>query len=271
MPENGEEVERFGMSFASGATSSRWIALLETAVSMLVVWGILHYLGKSTANYQVEWIVIAVLPVVFWLLFTGRLASVKAFGVELTSAIRRESSETIVPDMEIRYQPIDASPKAGVEAIPRYIEKRTPAISFELGKRGYYNSDVIREYLEGLLPHGFLKYAVFNDEDGRFAAMMPAYQLYLVGSLDHEAINGFQPVVEAVEKGSVVDFPGVVTAKAALKVADTKSRAMEIFSRNEADELPVLNDQGRLVGVVTRGKLMSEILASILRAAKCKS
>ena len=271
MPENGEELERFGMSFASGATSSRWIALLETAVSMLVVWGILRYLGKSTANYQVEWIVIAVLPVVFWLLFTGRLASVKAFGVELTSAIRRESSETIVLDMEIRYQSINTELKTDQEAIPGFIAERTAALGFELGKRGYYNGGVIREYLEGLLPHGFFKYAVFNREDGSFAAMMPAYQLYLVGSLDHQAFNGFQRVVDAVEKGSVVDFPGVVTAKAALKVADTKSRAMEIFSRNEADELPVLNDQGRLVGVVTRGKLMSEILASILRAAKGKS
>lgn len=256
---------------AAGLPTKWWIAVIETVVSVAVVAFLLRILSNSGRKYETDWIIVAVLPIVFWLFYSGRLVSFKAFGVELTAAIRRASIEQITPDRKIAYESVDPEEKADISRINDCIARKAPAISFELGRKSYYSGAAIRKYLEALLPYGFFRYVVFKNRDARFAAIMPAYKLYLAGSLREVPQEGFNELRIKIEDGDIGDLPGVVKADAALKTTDTKREAIEKFGKTDADELPVVNGGGVLVGVVSRGKLQSELLASIFMAASDKS
>ena len=126
------------MSDAPPGGSPRWsIALLETIISVIVVSAILIMLTNSRQKYETNWILISILPVLFWLFFSGRITSFKAFGVELKSAIRRLSSETIKPDRDfmatslIEFEPVSADPKADVAQIQNYVQRKVAALYFE--------------------------------------------------------------------------------------------------------------------------------------------
>lgn len=268
MSEDDEKNAEFEISSAGTRAPVRWwFAALETGASAIVVAILLHLLSHSGQKYETNWIIISVLPIVAWLFFSGRLASLKAFGVELQAAIRRASNQRIQPDHKISYEHVDSQPKQDIEKIPQYIAREVPAISFQLGKTGYYSVDALKSYLEGLLPYPFFKYVVFNHPDSTFAGIVPARTLYTIATTGEGAHTGYRRIQEIIEQDRIHDLSGVVEKSFALKTTDTKRDAVEKFNHIDADELPVINTKGKLVGILSRGKLLSDLLGSILRAA----
>jgi hypothetical protein len=104
----------------AGATTELkwWRPIVETAGAVSVIAVILYALDTRNKNFETNAILIAILPVLFWLFASGRLASFKAFGVEMKSAIRQVSSETIQADQAlitsstIEFAPVDPMSKS---------------------------------------------------------------------------------------------------------------------------------------------------------------
>jgi len=68
----------------AGDGARRWITpAIETIIAAIVVALILVALACAGQSYETNWILIAILPVAFWLFFSGRISTFKAFGVEL--------------------------------------------------------------------------------------------------------------------------------------------------------------------------------------------
>jgi CBS domain-containing protein len=251
-----------------------WPPVLETIVATIVVALILRALTHSGAKYETNWILIAILPVLFWLFFSGRITSFKAFGVELKSAIRKISAEGIKSEQDftlarrIDFEPVSADPKAEVKRIQEYRERRIAAIYFELKKTNYYEEHAIKKYLDALTEHRFFRWVVFQDADGRFVGLIAGRSLRTFGGLAWEGGTGYNTIRSMIERGQIDDLPGIVTAESALRDTDTKKTAIDRFSEADADDLPVIDGQGRFVGVVNRGRLLSNVTASILRAAE---
>ena len=159
--------------------------IVETIVAALAVFAILIVLSLTrAANKPVEnsWIVIAVLPVLFWLFFSGRISSFKGFGVELQSAIRRAADETVTTDIKletIKYERGVPSPKVDVSLIQPYIDSKVTALYFELGRQEYYYPSAIKAWLDGLGEHAFFKWVVFQEKDGNFRGLIPAEDTHL--------------------------------------------------------------------------------------------
>jgi hypothetical protein len=127
---------------ARGEARTWWGPLIEAFVAAILVACILYLLSRSDQKFETNSILIAILPVLFWLLASGRLVSFKAFGVELKSAIQRVSSERLRADQnlmaasKIEFQTVDPRVKEKIDKIGRYIVQKVPAISFQLGRRG---------------------------------------------------------------------------------------------------------------------------------------
>jgi hypothetical protein len=271
--------EETALDPAARPTSERrtwWGPLIETLVAAIVVAAILYRLGQSDRKFETNSILIAVLPVLFWLLVSGRLASFKAFGIELNSAIRRVSSERITADRNlmassaIEFEPVDPGTKDKVGKIGSYIARRVPAISFQLGKLDYYDAGAIQKYLDDLSPHSFFKWIVFQYQDGRFGGLMPARKLQAFGESLQRGWPGYEAIKNKIEQESVHGLPGFIGPEHALSVASTKGQAIARFGKTDLDELPVVDGNDRFVGVLNRGQLLGGVLSSILQAADAR-
>jgi hypothetical protein len=267
MAEDDEKNRNLEISPAPSGGHVKWrVAALETIVATLVVAVLLKLLSNSGHKYETNWILISILPVLFYLFFSGRLASFKAFGVELKTAIQRASNQKITIDQEIDYEAVNPEPKEDESLIPKYINQRVSAISFRLGQRDYYTVSAIKQYLQRLLCYPFLRYVVFV-RGHEFGALIRARDLYLFGIIGEGEDSGFQRIKKAIEDDDVRSVPGIVEAMVALKTTNTRRQALERFESTGVDELPVIASDGKLLGTVNRGKLQSEVLASIVRAA----
>jgi CBS domain-containing protein len=240
----------------------------DTIVAALVFAGIIAILAvvkaKAGGRFSIEtnWVLIAVLPIIFWLFLSGKIESIRAGGVEVKAVIRTVSAQVVERGRDyslVEFDRISAEPKVGLERIDEYIKRKLPALSFQLGYRGYAGS-AIREYLQRLSEHDFFKHIVFEDRGGKFVGMMPASSLLRFGRE-----RNFEEVRQAIEEGRVGQFPDLIGRERAVTTSISKRQALETFEQTDADELPVVDEEGRLVGILSRSKLSSGVLAAILR------
>jgi hypothetical protein len=250
------------------------VPLVETLVAIVVVAAILSW--HWDRKFETNAILVAILPVLFWLLLSGRLTSFKAFGVELSSAIKQVSNQGIREDQTltssgtIEFELVEDVAKENVGKIKEYIERRVRALSFELGRRNYYAGDVIEKYLNELCPYQFFKWIVFKSPGGRFAGLMPAQNLRAFGA-SHDPEKGYRSIVERIENKSVDDLPGFIGHQQALSSTETKGDAIERFGKTDLEELPVIDQNDKFVGVLNRGQLFGSVLSSIIKAAHARS
>jgi hypothetical protein len=244
---------------------------VETIVAAVVVGLILFILACAGQSYETNWIIIAALPVAFWLFFSGRVSTFKAFGLELTAAIRQASGETIKDrdllifgSEELRLG--EVPPKGDVSQINGYVRQKISGLSFELSNQNYYTSTAIKRYLDELCQYDFFRWIIFRNRDGTFAGLVPAAELKLVG-----AGRQYSRLISMIEKGAVSDLPGFVGPQLALSTTDTKGQAIERFAKTDRSDLPVLDESQRFVGVLNRGQLQSRVLSSILNATRVSS
>jgi hypothetical protein len=124
----------------------------------------------------------------------------------------------------------------------------------------------MQQYLDRMTISPFFKWIVFHRGDGKFAGLVPAQQLHAFAKIKGD--DGYRQIKAKIETGEIGDLPGFVPSDLALRSGDTNRWAIEAFARSTFDDLPVINKQGNFVGVLNRGKMNSELLASIVRAAE---
>ena len=251
-------------------------AIVETIVAVLIVNLILFLLGLRGVEYENNWILIAVLSVFLWLLFSGRITGFKAFGVELKTAIQAASQQTISATRaygaltSLEYDAQDAGEKGSVNLIAQYNEQKIAALSFELERQDYYKQEVIKRYLDEMLENGYLKWIVFKDREGKLKGLIRADTLrnYAILPWAGPVDDGYRVIQQSIETGAIDKMPGVVQSNFAVKASDTKGTAIQKFSKIDAEHLPVVDDEGRFKGVVSRGKLLSEVMSALIVAAQ---
>ncbi len=215
--------------------------------------------AKVNGGFKVEtsWIAIALSPAIIWLLATGQLAEFSGFG--LGFKLREASAKPFSLNLEgskIDPIPLKLGEKEGVQRIPSLVRSRVSALTFELGRRGYYYGPAIRKYLDELTKYDFFRYVVFTSRDGEFRGLVPARAL-----LDQMRAGNID-LVRLIEEGIVDKLSGLVTAS--VWTTSNKREALKIMEGKNVAELPVVNDDKRFVGIVERDKLTSSILLELV-------
>jgi hypothetical protein len=244
-----------------------WEPILTAGIATLAFAAILVLLVLWNHDIKPNVILVALLPILIWLLASGKLSKFKALGVEIEAVITQVSREAISADDEgssaIEYQKIASASKEGFGKIDLLIKNRIPALKFYVRKLQYYDCSVTSQYFQRLGEHAFFRWVVFvcEDEHGKevFRGLAPASN-----------IRGpdYQQFIQKLESNDLDDIPGLVGADQAVRETAKKSEVIEKFATVETDDLPVVNAAREFVGVINRRKLHSNLLASIFRAAK---
>ncbi len=257
------------------------LAFLQTLFSVAIIFALLLLLSRSKVSIDPKSVGLASLPVLLWLLYSGKITGFKAFGVELQAAIRDASAKSVddssafTPFAPEDYQVLEVSGKESIKEIPNLIRRRVGVLSFEVGKQNYYDEYAISEYLKHLTGYGHLRQVLFQAHDGTFLGMAPAKALTaftdtnIANSAEQSVgLSGSTRIKAMVESGVLGWLPGLVGPQHALQVSDSKAVAIARFAKLDAEDLPVLNAASQFAGTINRGRLNSSLLASILAAAK---
>ena len=142
-------------------------------------------------------------------------------------------------------------------------------MEFQLGYGGYWGP-AIEKYLETLSSAGFLKYILINDRSGKFFGVYDAQPLLL--HLQNQGQAGYKSFAEWLNKAdrgakeALLKLDGFVSASDAVTPESNKRTALETMDRLDSDILPVVNKDGRFIGMVDRNKISAGLILEVTRA-----
>jgi hypothetical protein len=247
--------------------------------------------SNSQSRFEVKSvdIVLALLPVVVWLLATGRITKLAVPGLEVETAAQaiqeaaQGSIETQVTTVEEAglgdaVDVIDRARKGDVDLIPEIDARGTKALAFQLGQ-GNYDADVIREYLDVLVGRGQLRYLVLNEPDGELFGVYDATKVYPYFTFQLErqaprtrAIAVYDRFAASLNRADprsrewLASLPGFTPASSAVRLGISKRQALEQMESAGVEVLPAVRDDGRFVGVVHRSRLTAGLILEVSRA-----
>lgn len=241
------------------------IILLAVFVLILVLMAIIRTRISETFEIRNSDILIALIPIAFWLILSEKVKVIEFGGFKIEAAFLEAAEAAIGPQVEeIPIDPIEMGPKGGVGEILRLIEQKTEALVFQLGHGGYYGP-AIGEYLRKLTAFPFFKYLVINDEEGRFFGLVNARSLnalFQSRAAEYD-VDDFARWLNGADTASLSRLPGFIGADHVIQEDTDKQTALIKLEELNVETLPVVDEDGSIVGVVDRSRLASSLIIEV--------
>jgi hypothetical protein len=212
-------------------------------------------------------ILLALIPIAFWLILSGKVKVIEFGGFKIESAFVQAVEASISPEVnKIPVDQVEMETKGGIGLIPRLIENKTEALVFYLGQGGYYGPAIGR-YLRELTAFPFFKYIIMNNEDGSFFGLADARSLNaLLISEESSAPYNLDDIAQWLNRKDYENLsrlPGFLGIEQAISQDEDKRSALGRMNAVGSETLPVVDDNGRFLGMVDRNRLTSSLIIDV--------
>jgi len=248
--------------------------VLALAVFVLIIGVMLILRARIGEKFEVKYsdILLALIPIVIWLLVTGKIQKFEFAELKIETAFVEASKTTLakqITPVKLPVESVRMDPKRGIEEIPKLIRDETQALSFQLGYGGYYGP-AIEEYLRRLSEYPFFKYVVIVGRDGRFVGMADVRALNSIFRVREGTFTSddFARWINQSETSSLPRLPGYVSAEDAVKNNTHKQTALEQMEALNVEILPVIDEQDKYLGVVDRSRLTASLIIDVANKVK---
>lgn len=204
--------------------------------------------------------ILSLAPVAIWLLTTQQLSEFSGFGpafklkeVTATPVSLQLDGDAIKPEQ------ISRKEKGGVGKIKSFIRNKVAAITFVLGKQGYYYNPAIERYIKELTPQSFFRYVIFENKAGEYRGIISGSKLL------EEIKAGNIDLVKLIEAADISGINGVSTISVAS--GSSKQKSLQLMDSYGLSELPVIDERKAFIGVVERNKITSSIVAQLVSSS----
>ncbi len=234
-----------------------------TSLVLLVILLILQGLDAPILQLETRWLALATLPAIIGLLVGGVIKRFSGFGIEL-EAILEAPIDRIMVAAQAAAAELPADEKRSIGYLQSITEERRREIrrlSFALGRQHYYASEVVRQYLDAFPQLEFLE---IQRPDGSFDSLLPIAALRpRRDALDDEAIHNF---VASLERGDLRHTYGSELITETVSANQELVHVLPRVRRARFGLLPVIDERGHLIGVITTASIEREIANAVLRA-----
>jgi hypothetical protein len=239
---------------------------LITALTLAAIIWVRKRFGQQFSITTID-LSISILPFVFWLLFSGKLNSLKvgdvSFGFLFEEVQAKKIEKSNITILDIRHTPVAL--KAGTGYIDNIVKEQKEALIFSLGYENY-QEDAIEEYLRKLIGTT-IRYIVFQMEDtGEFIGIIDfnslTYQLLGVDS-DEYSISWFADIIAKGNKSELEKLTGYISKENSVGINDSRAQALEKSVKINSEYLPFIDNVGKFVGIITQSRINSLILTDL--------
>ncbi|MGA1863501.1 MAG: CBS domain-containing protein [bacterium] len=255
------------------------IGILISAGGVLFLISILVRV-KTGGKYEIKIIdlTLVLIPLFIWLIITGKIQKFAVGGVEFETAqafigateapIESQVAMTLPFGIEQVVETVERDAKAGVSQIPRLIRKKTEALEFRLGHGGYWGP-AIQKYFESLDANAFLRYAIIYYQDGSLFGVFDAKELLRYfrenGEASYQSFARYLNNPNDESLRMLKELPGFIPGEYAVTPNANKRSVLEDMERLKMGTLPVVDSNGRFVGMVDRTQLTASLIIDVAK------
>ncbi|MCI0585857.1 MAG: CBS domain-containing protein [Planctomycetes bacterium] len=240
------------------------VAILAAGVLLLFV--LQKRLGLAG---EASFVALLVLPLVVYLALSGRLAEFKAGPIE--AKLRQLAGESVGASLDFLpvseevgaiVQEIEVVAKGGLSQLPQVLEvldrERAPVLYLTLGQ--LYVPGALVRYLDTLGQLRRFKFVVVTKPSGEVVCYMPQYTLRHLLTLPVRS----QTLLAFIQSGREEElrrYPGMRATY--LSPASTTKEALKKMTDQGLESLLVLDERGRLAGIVERDQVVGKLLLGL--------
>lgn len=203
---------------------------------------------------------LALIPFVIWLIVSGKLKEIRGpggIGLSMRDEVQKPVSPELI-EMPLEVDPAIVQQKVGIDGLRDRIAWNPPStLSFEAGKKNYYKEGMIKRYIWELERHRVFRFILFNDADGKLKGCMKVS--------DFKTVLQTGNIVQNLESGQILKDPRVIRNSAQL--TSTNKQALKEMDKANSSMLPVVDREGKFIGIVTQEEIVRKILTRVLREA----
>lgn len=241
----------------------RVLQTIAVSVAFLLVLALVLYIASSSsyfAELEPIYVFVALVPFVVLLITSGRLKEIRGPG-GIALSMRDEAQKPISPELsktKLEVDPDITMDKGRLDLLQERIAQNPPtALSFQVGKKGYYRESAIWEYIQELEGYPGFRNILLIDGDGKFKGFMRVE--------DFKVLMRGDDIVAQLESGRIQQYPRVVTAS--IPLGATNQQALSEMERLDTNVLAVVDRHEKFVGVITQEEIVRKILSKALREA----
>lgn len=237
---------------------------LVATLVLLVIFILLQYFFPAVLNLDVKWIAVSVVPLLLALIAGGYVRIIKGFGIELETRIEEPiiSLDLRATDALTLLKGLEKQRIRDLDRLSKDQRKRIARLTFFSGRRGYYDANVIAQYLYSL-PN--LEYFEILSRDGTFLCFLPIGLFKIEEEILKDELFQF---VTALESNKILDL---YSANAITFVVKTDQSIIDVLRmlRSYVLDLAVVTDiNGTVVGIVKLSDIEKRIADEVLLARK---
>jgi len=255
------------------------IAIIILLLSGLVLFFFSMVLrAKSGGKYEIKTIdlVLVLVPLFLWLIGTGKVQKFAVGGVEFETAeafigasekpIEAQVARTTPVTIDDVVHTVERAMKAGVDRIPRLIERKTEALEFRLGHGGYWGP-AIQKYFESLGAYTFLRYAIIHYQDGTLFGVYDAGALIdyfrIQGSSAYQSFARYLNKADKKAIKALKGLPGFIPGEYAVSSESNKRFVLQEMEKLSSEILPVVDSKRQFIGMVERARLTASLIIDV--------
>lgn len=251
------------------------VSVVSVVIFIVVIVLLMIIRDRSGDRFEVrnpDIMLALILPVII-LFATGSIQSFQFGDFKVESAFVNAAQakvKTQVTELNtgLPVQAIKRNEKRGVNEIPQLIQAKTEVLSFTLGQGNYYGP-AIDEYLRKLTATPYLKYILITEPDGSFWCLADANKLAAMNQNSSTRISyaKFARWLNTSDKEALqAALPGFLSVEDAVLQTSDKSEVLAKMEAKNVDQLPALDETGKFVGMVDRGRLLSSLILDVTAA-----
>lgn len=254
------------------------IAAIGFVIIFVVILAILVLLRTRDAHFEIKPtdILIAIFPIVIYLLATGQIQKIEIAGFKIETAFKQATRVPIAAQVAsvteliepVRLQPEQMAAKGSI-LLTDIIERKTEGLKFRVG-REKYSPDAINYYLNELAQYPFFHYIVIETSDGLFFGLTEAHQFIALTSTSETrslppatTLKQFVRWLEDFNEVELRKLPDFVFAEDAVSKGLDKMHVLKRLEELNVDTLPVVDEGERFIGVINRSRITASLLIDV--------
>lgn len=245
--------------------------VLSIAAFVVLIAGLaaLRIYSQGRITIEVKEIVAAIAVVGLGLFVLGEVTEVAFGDVKLVRRVKEAQDERVesrIPDTAstVVFEEQHTDAKGGPGLIPGLIDSRVTALSFTLGG-DYYVPKYVAQYLLDLTEAPYLRYVVFNDDQGRLVGIADPRTIATAFRTDSEELTPerLTQLIKTDNVKALRTLPGFIAVDRAVQDSTTTREALDLMVQRHAALLPVIDTSGAFKGIVHEDKLVLAILHAL--------
>lgn len=231
------------------------------SVLILALFIFLDYNFDSLLDLNSQWVVLSSIPLIVALFIGDHISYFKGFGFEIKSEVSRSISNYVYGMGRENIISIPREHKRTAQylnSLPEDDLKEVRRLTFVEGREDYYGEEAISIYLSRL-PN--LQFFEIINENGRFVCLVPSDVFKVGDELNYDNINVF---IRSVEERRVLEAYREVSISRAVRSDQSLLDVLPEARESKFNIVPVLNDDGELIGIITKEKIEKLISDAVL-------